>query len=453
MHPKVIMKFGGTSVGDESAITRTCKHIIAEDSPKLVVVSAMGGVTDLLLSAAFSAVNRRDFVTPLNRIEARHRAICEAFSIPPDPIRQLEDELGEMLQGIAMLRELSDRVKDRLLSMGERVNARLIAGALNSMDHAAAPIDAWDLGLLTDDQHGHAEPLASAEQSIASATAHLPDDVTPVVTGFLGRTADGCITTLGRGGSDFSAAICGAALGVDEIQIWTDVPGFLDADPSIVPGARLIPTLHFDEAVELAYFGAKVLHPRTIDPARKAGIPVRVLGSFDIVPGTRNGGPGRGTLINDSAGEATIRALALRRNVHTLHVHSSRMLDAPGFLARLLGIFARHNLSVDVVATSEVSVSMTFDCSANKLEKAIAECSQFASVEVSPNRSIICIVGEGLRTDPSLLSRIFATCAANNVPVHVISQGASRLNLTMVTDAEAAEVAMTSLHQDLLSPH
>ncbi len=438
------MKFGGTSIGDESAITRTCQHIAAEEGPKLVVVSAMGGVTDLLLSASFSAVNRRDYVTTLNRVEARHRAVYEAFSISAVEILELEEELAEMLQGIAMLRELSDRVKDRLLSMGERISARLVAGALTARGHPAQAIDAWDLGLFTDEHYGHAEPLASVDQSIGAAAAALPEDIIPVVTGFLGRTLAGSITTLGRGGSDFSAALFGAALGVEEIQIWTDVPGFLDADPSIVPLARLIPTLHFDEAVELAYFGAKVLHPRTIEPARKAGIPVRILGSFDLEPGSGKGGPGRGTLINDSAAEATIRALALRRNVHTLHVHSSRMLD------RLLGIFARHNLSVDVVATSEVSVSMTFDCSSSMLEKAVAETSLFARVEVSPNRSIICIVGEGLRTDPSLLARIFATCAANHVPVHVISQGASRLNLTMVTDAVAAEVAMAALHKDLL---
>jgi aspartate kinase len=452
MQPRIIMKFGGTSVGNESAVARTCSHIAAAKGPALVVVSAMGGITDLLLYAASAAVNRRDFVTTLNRIEARHRAICEAFAVPLDQIHLLESELSEILQGIAMLQELSKRVKDRLLSMGERISARILAGALTTFGHRAVAYDAWDLGLHTDSQFGNGEPLPDVADSIAAAVAPLPPDITPVVTGFVGQAKDGSITTLGRGGSDFSAALFGAALKVDEIQIWTDVPGFLDADPSIVPNAKLIPTLHFDEAVELAYFGAKVLHPRTIEPARKAGIPVRILGAFDVDPQRPDGVDGMGTLIDGSAAEASIRALALRRNVHTLHVHSSRMLDAPGFLARLLGIFSRHNLSVDVVATSEVSVSMTFDCSTTALDKAVAEASEFARVEVSPNRSIICIVGEGLRTDPSLLARIFTTCAANNVPVHVISQGASRLNLTMVTDAKAAPIAMAALHNDLLLP-
>jgi len=445
------MKFGGTSVGDESAITRTCKHIEAAKGPALVVVSAMGGVTDLLLYAASAAVNRRNFVTTLNRIEARHKFVCEAFSIPREPILELESELSEMLQGIAMLREFSTRVRDRLLSMGERISARLLAGALNTRGHSAAAFDAWELGMNTDSQFGEAEPVANLSDQIAVAMAPLPQGITPVVTGFVGQAEDGSITTLGRGGSDFSAALFGAALKVEEIQIWTDVPGFLDADPSVVPAAKLIPTLHFDEAVELAYFGAKVLHPRTIEPARKAGIPVRILGAFDVDPERSDGVEGLGTVIDDSAAEATIRALALRRNVHTFHVHSSRMLDAPGFLARLLDIFARHNLSVDVVATSEVSVSMTFDCSTTLLDKAVAEASEFARVEVSPNRSIICIVGEGLRTDPSLLARIFATCATNHVPVHVISQGASRLNLTMVTDSKVAPIAMAALHADLLA--
>lgn len=449
MTARLVMKFGGTSLGTADAMNRACDHVIRERRECLVVVSAVGGVTDLLLEAAGTARAGGSPVPFLREIQRRQDEIVSKLGLPRDLLTGFYSELERLISGISMLRELTPRVQDAFVSLGERMSARLVAEVLSKKGKPARAYDSWDLGFITNNAYGCAELLPQAPVFIKTALLALPKGETAVVTGYVARTEEGDATTLGRGGSDLSAAVFGAAAGSEEIQIWTDVPGILRADPRVVPGAGVIPQIRFEEAAELAYFGAKVLHPRTIEPARRAGIPVRVLGTFQVDPNGDLPVSRQGTLISDQAPSEAVRALAIRRQVQSLLVRSTRMLEAHGFLSRVFAIFERHRISIDVIATSEVSISMTFDRDEIALGAAVKEISQFAEVEQIPERSILCLVGSGLREDAGLLARVFSVLAGENVPVHVISQGASRINITLVTDPPHGKNAMRALHREL----
>jgi aspartate kinase len=449
MIPRVVMKFGGTSLGTADAMDRACDHVIREERESLVVVSAVGGVTDLLLEAAGTARAGGSPVPFLREIQKRQDEIVDKLQLERDLLTDLYSELERLISGISMLRELTPRVQDAFVSLGERMSSRLVAEVLTRKGQKARAYDSWDLGFITNDVHGCAELLPQAPAFIKTALAALPDGETAVVTGYIARTAEQEVTTLGRGGSDLSAAIFGAAAGAEEIQIWTDVPGILRADPRVVKQAAVIPQIRFEEAAELAYFGAKVLHPKSIEPARRAGIPVRVLGTFQADPKSDKSTSRQGTLIHDQAPVEPVRALAIRRQVQSLHIQSTRMLEAHGFLARVFSVFERHRISIDVVATSEVSVSLTFDRDEISLDAAVSEISEFAEVEQTSERSILCLVGAGLREDTGLLARIFSVLASAKIPVHVISQGASRINITLVTDPPHGKEAMQALYRDL----
>jgi len=449
MKPRVVMKFGGTSLGTADAMGRACDHVIREERESLVVVSAVGGVTDLLLEAAGTARAGGSPVPFLREIQKRQDEIVAKQDLPRDLLTDFYSELERLISGISMLRELTPRVQDCFVSLGERMSSRLTAEVLSNKGQPARAYDSWDLGFITNGAHGCAELLPQAPTFIKTALQALPDGQTAVVTGYIARTVEEEITTMGRGGSDLSAAILGAAAGAEEIQIWTDVPGILRADPRVVQGAAVIPQIRFEEAAELAYFGAKVLHPRSLEPARRAGIPVRVLGTFQVNPKSDMPTSRQGTLISDQAPSEPVRAVAIRRQVQSLLVQSTRMLESHGFLSRVFSIFERHRISIDVIATSEVSISMTFDRDEVALDAAVKEISEFAQVEQIPERSILCLVGAGLRDDTGLLARVFATLAGAKIPVHVISQGASRINITLVTDPPHGKNAMQALYHDL----
>jgi aspartate kinase len=451
MLPQVVMKFGGTSLGTPDALETALKQITREERHQLVVVSAVGGVTDLLLRAAEAARTRGDVSPIVQEIQRRHRAIIEANRLEPDLVAEQESELDLLLKGISLLRELTPRIQDTLVSLGERTSARLVAAALEKRGHPARAWDAWDLGLRTDEHHCRAEPESDCVAAVRKQLELLDPVPIPVVTGFIAHSAAGEITTLGRGGSDFSAALFGVAAGAEEIQIWTDVPGIMRADPKAVDEPQVIPAMRFEEAAELAFFGARVLHPRTIEPARRHGIPVRVLGTFHVDPEGDLPASRQGTLIDDQAGAEPVRGMAIHRDVQSLHIHSLRMLEVPGFLARCFEILARHQISVDVVATSEVSVSVTLDKHEGDLAGAIEEIKAFAEVEPIPSRSLLCLVGSGLREDASLLGRIFQILGDNQIPVRVISQGASRINVTFVTDPPHGMKAMRVLYEELFN--
>ncbi len=451
MMPKTVMKFGGTSLGSADAMRRSAKHVLKEPRSKMVICSAVGGVTDLLLDAADKAKRDIEVTGALEVIRKRHQEIVGQLAVKVEDLPDFDRELERLVKGVSMLRELTPRVKDAIVSLGERISVRIFAALLRSLGQPAEAFDSWKLGFQTNDNYGCAEMNPDCYPKLKNAMSKLESGLVPVVTGFIGQSKDGEITTIGRGGSDLSAAIFGAAAQCEEIQIWTDVPGILRADPRIVPGAEIIAEISFEEAAELAYFGAKVLHPRTIEPARKDGIPVRVLGTFSVDPDSPDPISKQGTLIHDGADIELVRALALRQKVQSLHIQSSRMLEAPGFLSNVFGIFAKHKISVDVIATSEVSVSMTFDRDGEDLIAAMNEIHAFAQVEKISDRSILCLVGAGLRKDTTLLAKIFDILARNDVHLNVISQGASRINITLVMDASHAKTAMRSLHDALFS--
>jgi aspartate kinase len=436
-----VMKFGGTSVGDPARIANLC-DIVTEALPlrPVVVVSAASKVTDMLLTAAKKAAGG---VVDTAAIESRVTALLVAFDLDHRLVEQELAELRRTLEAIAVFRHASPEALDLVASFGERVSARGIAATLQRRGVDAVAKDAWEIGMLTDANFTSAEPLPEAHPRLREeVTALVEAGKVPVVTGFVGKTPDGRVTTLGRGGSDYSAAIVGAAIGSDEIEIWTDVPGVMSCDPRVVPEAHTIPALSFNEAAELAYFGAKVLHPKTILPAVRDGIPVRVKNTFEPAhPGTVITAKG-----DPSARGA--RAIAHKKGIAVVSVVSSRMLLAHGFLARIFDVFARHRVVVDLVSTSEVSVSCTVDREEH-LDAACDELRAFAEVTVSRGRTLLCVVTAGFEPSGELLGGAFAALAAEEVGVELISMGGSAINVSLVVRDADGERAVRALHRRL----
>ena len=445
--PRVVIKFGGTSVRDADAIHRLTKIVGREDRERLVVVSALATVTDELVDLASRAKTGEHPALSeiIDTIQNRHLQLAVELVSPAaqhDVIAAIEDsclELRAMVHAVAVLHELSPRSFDAIASFGEILSSRLVAASLVSGGLAAEWVDARRV-LVTDGSYGRAQP------DMVTTTARVQDTVgpllragtTPVLGGFVGATPDGVTTTMGRGGSDYSAAIFGAALDVSEIQIWTDVDGMLTADPGIVPNARLVPRLTFGEASELAYFGAKVLHPAAIQPAVAKNIPVR------IVNAQRPDGLGTEITARSHRDGSPIVALASKRNLTVIEIASARMLMAHGFLKQLFDVFDRFETAVDVVTTSEVDVSVTID-DPTHLDALVTELSTFADVSTEPEMALLCIVGERLHDDPSL----FVECvgALGSIACRMVSQSASRRNLTFVLRERELPLAMTRLHE------
>ena len=448
----VIMKFGGTSVADADAMRRVIS--IAKDEraahpnaqPPVIVVSAMSKVTDRLVE--IGRLTNQGSGDEAARLVAelldRHLGVARGLVSGPALAAltsELEREFGELtslVRTLAPLHEVSPRSTDAILAMGELASSHIVAAACVAQGVPAVWVDARSV-LVTDGEHMAALPdmEATCRRTAQHVGSPLREGKVPVLGGFIGASGDGVTTTLGRGGSDYSAAIFGACLNVDEIQIWTDVDGMLTADPRIVPSPKLVPQLTFDEASELAYFGAKVLHPSTILPAVARNIPVRILNSKrPEVSGTR-------ITTEPRQDGSTVTALACKRGVTVVDITSSRMLMAHGFLRRLFEVFERFRTPVDVVTTSEVSVSVTVD-NPRRLADIVSNLEAFASVGCEPDMAIICVVGEKLRTDASLFGR--AVTSLEGIPLRLVSQAASRRNITFVLrDADVVE-AMNRLH-------
>ncbi len=441
----IVLKFGGSSVAD-AACMRQVAGLVKSALPKapLVVLSAMGKTTNGLFDAA-KAAEAGDLAAAMERqralMAAHRKAAGELFdgAVPEALDVALTDLFGELellLRGVALLRELSPRSMDAIASLGERLSTRIFAAFVSG-----AWVDARSV-LRTDEVFGEAVPQQAVIRVLA--TTHLTPLLGPgkavVTQGYIGATEDGLTTTLGRGGSDYSAALFGAALGVEEVQIWTDVEGVLTCDPRIVPEALPIPDLSFAEAAELAAFGAKVLHPATIQPAVEAGIPVTVRhtqkpeGRFTTISSeVRTGRP--------------ITALASRGPVTVLTVSSTRMLAQSGFLARLFEVFGRRGVSVDLVATAEVSVSLTVEAE-EPLKALLEDLAAFATVEIHEHRAIIAAVGERLKSTPGLGAKLLT--ALGDINVEMISMGANEINLSLVVKEESTPEALRRLHRVLV---
>jgi aspartate kinase len=447
----VVMKFGGTSVADPDAITRLI-GIVRQQRQRsngrapVVVVSALGGVTDQLVAVARMAEEGESdpAVAALHALIDRHVAVATAITsesrtaVLAEVKREL-DELKSLVHALAVLREVSPRSLDAVLAAGEIVSSRIVAAALADHGVPSVWVDARTV-LATDAEHTGAAPdmIETCERARERVAPASGAGSVVVLAGFIGATSNGVTTTLGRGGSDYSAAIFGACLGADEIQIWTDVDGMLTADPRIIPQPRVVPQLTFAEASELAYFGAKVLHPSTILPAVAKNIPVRILNSRrPDSPGTRITAEGR-------PADGQLAAIACKRDVTVIDITSTRMLMAHGFLRRLFEVFERFKTAVDVVTTSEVSVSVTVD-DTRRLEAILDNLRHFAEASCEREMAIICAVGENLRADPTLFAR--AVTALDRVPLRLVSQAASRRNITFVLRDADVPHAMMRLHE------
>jgi aspartate kinase len=449
----VVMKFGGTSVADPDAIHRlieiVCRHVSADGAKTIapvVVVSALSKVTDALVAITRLAEDgeSQSAAGELRALFDRHLAVASAVTTSSRTdllasIRSEFDELNGLVHALAVLRDVSPRSLDAVLAAGELVSSRIVAAALADRGIKTAWVDARSL-LVTDAEHGAAAPdMDETCKRVQGHLAPISESCTvPVLGGFIGSTTSGVTTTLGRGGSDYSAAIFGACLVVSEIQIWTDVDGMLTADPRVVAEPRVVPELSFAEASELAYFGAKVLHPSTILPAVAKNIPVRILNSRRP--------SNAGTLITSlpQRADATLAAIACKREVTVIDITSSRMLMAHGFLRRLFEVFERFKTAVDVVTTSEVSVSVTVD-DTRRLDAIVENLRNFAEVSCEHDMAIICAVGERLRGDPTLFAR--AVTALDRIPLRLVSQAASRRNITFVLRNADVPHAMMRLHE------
>jgi aspartate kinase len=448
----IVLKFGGTSVGDAAAIERAAE-ITRTKLPRrpIVVVSALARATNELLAIAEQASGGQ-LIAALRGVEAlreRHLRECDALldqSAEADEVRSevsaMFDELANIAEALSVLGHLTPRSQDAIAAYGEMLSATLVSAAMRRRGVPVELVDAREV-MVTDDHHTKAVP--QMDGIVRNARALIVPIVergcVPLLGGFIGRTPHGVTTTIGRGGGDYSAALFGAAVDAEAIEIWTDVDGMLTADPRVVQGARLIEEIRFDEAAELASFGAKVLHPSTIAPAVQRGIPVFIYNSRRP--------EGRGTRITSEAPRRPVSAIAGRGNVTVVRVHSSRMLLAHGFLRALFEVFERHRTSVDVVATSEVSVSVTIDGPA-QLDDLVVELRALGDVSIERNRAVIAMVGAGLGGNSSIMAR--ALGALEDIRVHMISLSASEINLTIIVDGDRLGAAVCALHDEFF-PH
>jgi aspartate kinase len=448
------MKFGGTSVGSAEAIRRTTEIVRARlDRHPVVVVSALGGVTNMLLEAAHAAHKRKTGPEKSAKVIAeRHAGVLRELALPADLVMAELVRLEEVLKGIFYLRELTARSLDYVASFGEAMSSQIVAAHFKAVGIPAKAWMGWDAGILTDDHHGEANVLPETWSRVRqklgrTKRTEAAAEELPVVTGFLARTKGGERSTLGRGGSDYSAAILGRALDAEEIQIWTDVSGILSADPRVVKDAFTLRYVTFAEAAELAYFGAKVLHPKTIEPAVQAKIPVRILNTF--APDDP------GTLVvaeSTESEERPIEGIAVKKGNTLVNLHSTRMLDAAGYLQHVFDVLRRHDVSVDVIATSEVSISLTVDGQERpRLDTALEDLRKVATVRVWESKAIVAVVGEGMQIVPGIAARIFNVMGEAGINIEMISQGASELNVTFVVEDQMADLAMQKLHATFLA--
>jgi aspartate kinase len=442
----IVMKFGGSSVESAAAIERVASIVKARvDRKPVVVVSAMGKTTNKLLAIAQTAIEgkRDEYIRQLHDLRdfhSREARLVVPLSQRADLDRTLDEhfnELTELVKGIAVLSELTPRSIDAISSYGERLSSYIVTLAFQHFGLPATHVDSRRV-IVTDHRHTQAAPLYhETYQRLAATIPPLLNDKVVVMGGFIGSTLEGVTSTLGRGGSDFTASIVGAGINAEEIQIWTDVDGMLTADPTILPGGHRVKIISFAEAAELAYFGAKVLHPSTVIPAVERNIPVLILNSRrPDISGTR--------IVSETVHcSNAVKSIACKRRIVLGNIHSTRMLMAHGFLRRIFEVFDRHETPVDMVATSEVSVSLTIENTA-AMKQICEELSEFSEVTMETGQAIVCLVGENIRYTPGVAAKVFN--ALTGVNIRMISQGASLLNLSVVVAEGDLRQAVEALH-------
>ncbi len=448
------MKFGGTSVENARSMESVIQIVARErERQPLVVLSAIAGATNDLLTCAQNALEGKldDSVSVLNNLLERHVTIAEniidnrpSYQQVIQFCRRRIEELRNLCQGIAILGELTNRSLDAISSVGERMSSMILCEGMKQRGFSVELVDARTF-MFTDEHYASAVPLFDRIDSKAREVFSplLKSGKIPITQGFIGCTIKGITTTLGRGGADYSAAILGAALDAEEIQIWTDVDGVLTADPRIAPKAQKLKIISFREASELAYFGAKVLHPSTILPAIKKNIPVVVLNS------KRPESTGTRIVANPPKTNVPVKSIASKKGITVINIQSTRMLMAHGFLESIFAVFNRHKTSVDLVSTSEVAVSLTIDNS-EQLENIVTELKNFSDVAIYDQKAIVCIVGDQMNSTAGIADKIFS--ALGDINVMMISMGASEINMSLVIEENRVDDAVRQLHKEFFEP-
>jgi aspartate kinase len=432
----IVMKFGGTSVGNAERIRDVVKIVKSKiDSKPVVVVSALGGVTDNIIDTANLASNGDKYDIKLNGILQRHYDTIAELGLRPEIISSETDQLARNINNITTRKELTPRDLDKIVSFGERMSARIIAGYLSKMGIPAKAHDSYDIGLITDGNFGDASMLPESYPKIKRSLSNSKS--VPVITGFIAKDKNGRITTLGRGGSDYTASIIGAAIGATEIQIWTDVNGIMTADPKIVKNAKSVAIVSYDEASELAFLGAKVLHPKTILPAIENSIPVRILNTFNPTH--------RGTLVlKDIRVKNRVVSIACKKKIQVINLTTPKMFQMHGFLRQVFETFDKHGVSVDMVSTSEVNVSITMD-GKQKTDRLVEDLKGLADVQIMPNRAKVSIVGKHMVYIPGILSKLFSSL--DGIYIEMISSSTSEVNDGFVVEEKYADEAVRRLHK------
>ncbi|MFA7361580.1 MAG: lysine-sensitive aspartokinase 3 [Candidatus Kapaibacterium sp.] len=447
----IVMKFGGTSVGDAATINRLTEIVKSRIVKQpVVVVSAISKATDTLKkSALLSEIGESDKAEKLiKELEDRHFKICTElldkdslhFKNVYDKIKDYFTDITELLKGVSLLSELSDRSLAKIITHGELLSSAIVDAVLNHSNITTKLIDAREF-IFTDNNYLVGEPLTDKINSETPKAINIlfKENKVVLTQGFISNTVDKITTTLGRGGSDYSAALIGMALNAEEIEIWTDVDGMLTADPRKVNNTKIIPVISFEEAAELAYFGAKVLHPLTIQPAIEKDIPVRILNSKTPEKA--------GTLILSDSKiiKGGIKSISCKENIKVLNIFSTKMLNSYGFLRRIFEIFDNNKTSVDLITTSEVNVSLTLD-NEEHVTDIVKELSVFSRVNVEVDKSLICVVGKNIKNTKGIAKRIFNRLDDYNI--NMISQGASEINISFVVNKSDLQEVMQILHEE-----
>lgn len=448
------MKFGGTSVANFDAISRTIGIVESKLAEKpVVVVSALSKVTDLLYRISDTAARRNKIETDelLRQLRERHINLCrellegkeEQLADAESRVNRLCSELESFTAAVCALGELSDRSKAVIISYGEYLSSNIICCAMNARGIKTALMNSREMIITSGDSLKGEPIITEIETRVPRQVSKAFEGMDALITqGFVSATVEGEPTVLGRGGSDYTASLIGMAIDAKTIEIWTDVDGVKTADPRKVQGTRSLDRLSFEEAAEMAHFGAKVLHPLTIEPAVRKNIPLYVLNSMNP--------QGKGTVILQSEFiEDGVKSVSFKENILVINVFSTKMINAAGFLNKVFGIFSECGVSVDLIATSEANISVTVDASQKNIDLVVEKLSRFATVELDPHKSQVSVIGKNITGIKGMLKDIFTP--VDDVMVYMVSQGASNINVSFVVDKNRLDSTVQALHDALFN--
>jgi len=433
------MKFGGSSVKDADMFKKVATIVKDRLEKKpVVILSAVKGTTDSLIASMSEALEQK--YDSFEAIVENHSKILADLELDTDLVKPELDELKQALEVISRTREKSKKLLDYVSYFGERMSVKVLAAYLTKTGTKSESFVSGEIGLITDSNFGNAAILKTSYGKMKENLEKM--DCVPIITGFGGKDEQGEFTTFARGGSDYVAALFGAAVNAEEIQIWTDVNGIMTCDPRIVEDAKTIPVLTFNEASELAYFGAKVLHPKTIWPAIKKDIPVLVLNTFEPEhPGSK--------IVRKTESQNKVTALTYKKNITIINAKSTRMLDAHGYLAKIFEVFKKYKKPVDMLSTSEVDVSMSVD-NQSDIDWIIQDLKDIATINTHENKAILNVVGENMPQSVGVASQIFSIMSEKGINIEMISACYDGISVGFVIQDEKAEEAIKILHKELV---